>query len=689
MKFFIYTIFLSAFLLFQVQPMIAKFILPWFGGSSAVWSTCLLFFQTGLLIGYGYSHLISRIFGLRNQVKVHLVLLVLSFISIPIIPHEWMKPDANQNPVFGILKLLSLTVGFPYIMVSTTGPLLQSWFSISNPKKSPYQLYALSNLGSLIGLITYPILIEPFENLKTQLWTWSLGYILFILLCGLTAKTIWNLKTIKFTQSKNKSLSVSGTIKSLWLLLAFMGTVTLLSITNKLTQDITVVPFLWIVPLTLYLITFIIAFGYPKWYNRKVFIPAMLFSIAFLFRYQIQSVVYGTTTPLDTTIFIYCLTIFLICMVLHGELSRLKPDQVNLTLYYFMISAGGVLGGIFINLIVPFIFNGFWELYCAIAGTILITAFVVYKSIDTIKKRSIRLLFSISTFTILAGVIIVFQKEYTAFNDDVIDSSRNFYGLLKVSESNKGTINWQRMLIHGDVSHGIELMDSAYQNLPISYYGPESGIGLALSAFPSRSDSNYNGMRVGMIGLGTATIAAYGTDKDLYKYYEINSQVEVLARKYFKFISNFKGKTEIINGDGRISLERELKETGSNQYDVLAVDAFSGDVIPTHLVTREAMELYLKHIKSDGIIAFHITNKYLNLIPVMNGLSQFFGKHMNVFYQKGNISGPVDAIWVLFTENKKFLNNPLVQKQILPFDANQKEVIFWTDDYSSIWPIFL
>ena len=687
MKFFIYTIFLSAFLLFQVQPMIARFILPWFGGSSAVWSTCLLFFQAGLLIGYGYAHLIIKYLSTKNQVKIHLTLLLLSLISIPVIPHEWMKPNGDDNPVFGIIFLLSLSVGFPYIMVSTTGPLLQAWFSTANPKKSPYRLYALSNLGSMIGLLSYPVLIEPFLNLKTQIWFWSVGYMIFIIFCGLTANAIWKLKPSNVLPTKKSAIPVGAIAKSLWLVLACMGTITLLSFTNKLTQDITVVPFLWIIPLTLYLISFIIAFDNPKWYSRKVFIPAMGIAIAFIFRRQLQSVVYGMTTPLDTTVFIYCLAVFVICMVLHGELARLKPDEGNLTLYYFMISAGGVLGGVFINLIVPFIFNGYWEIYSAIAGCVLVISFIILRTNSAKKTKPKRTLFSVLTAASLIAILFVFKKEYTVFNDDVIISTRNFYGVLKVSESNRGTQNWQRMLVHGDVTHGIELMDTVYQNLPTTYYGQESGIGLALSMYPTRSEMNYQGMKVGMIGLGTGTISAYGTEKDLYKYYEIDSQVEILARKYFRFIRNYKGKTEVVNGDGRISLEREFNLTGSNEFDVLAIDAFSGDVIPTHLLTHEAMELYYKHLKKDGILAFHVTNEYLNLLPVMSGLSKSFNKKMYYFFQEAS-NTTLPAFWILFTENKKFLNIPKVKKNIQQYDINANPIVYWTDDYSSILSLF-
>ena len=688
MRYFIYTIFLSAFLLFQVQPMIARFILPWYGGSAAVWSTSLVFFQAGLLMGYGYSHLLTKYLSNKSQVKFHMALLILSLVTLPIIPPEWLKPSGTENPVYAIILLLGVSVGLPFILVSTTGPLLQSWHSKAYPKQRTYRLYALSNLGSLLGLFTYPVLVEPYLNLKTQAWFWSAGYLLFIILCSLAARKLWNLKTPQVGKEAEKKEHIGLIHQIIWLLLAMMGTATLLSGTNKLTQDIAVVPFLWIIPLSLYLLTFIIAFDSPRWYKRGVFIPMALLSIAFILRRQIQFVVFDKEMPVNTTIFIYCLGVFAICMVLHGELARQKPSEKNLTLFYLMVSLGGVLGGIFINMIAPLIFSGYWEIYCAFIGSAIVVTYVLLRGKNSLKGSTMRTSSGVASVILVAAMFVTLQHEYKGFNKNVIASSRNFYGALKVSEANKGTPNWQRMLVHGDIMHGIEFMDPDASNKPISYYGPESGIGLALRFYANRSDSNYHGIKVGMVGLGAGTISAFGSSKDYYRYYELNPQVEDMAKAYFRYLDNFTGKTDIIIGDGRISLERELAENGSDQFDILGVDAFSGDVIPAHLITIEAAQLYLKHLKQNGILAFHVTNKYLDLLPVMMGLSEKLNKPLYYFFQEADLSGPVSAIWILFTDNQKFLHNPEVKKHLQLINPSETEKVFWTDDYSSILPLY-
>lgn len=688
MKKYITTIFLSAFLLFQIQPMLARFILPWFGGSSAVWSTCLLFFQTGLLIGYGYAHLLTKKFSVKAQVKVHLVLLLLSIIALPVYPNEWMKPGNGDDPVIGILLLLTLTVGFPYIMISSTAPLLQSWFSKDHPKQSPYRLYALSNLGSLIGLFAYPLLIEPNLNLKTQAWAWSAGYVTFIIFCAIVAKELWKLKPSINKIINKTSAAIPPITKSIWMMLAFMGTITLLSITNKLTQDVVVMPLLWILPLSLYLISYIIAFSGSKWYNRKIIFPGMILSIALILKRQIQFVVYDKAMSAESTVIIYCLGVFFICMALHGELARKKPDEGNLTLYYFIISVGGVLAGIFIIFIVPHILTGYWEIYIAFIGSALLLTLVILKEMNTKENRRFRSMYYITGAASIIGIIFALTKEYRGFNKNVISSVRNFYGVLKVSEENIGKPNWQRTLTHGDVMHGIELMNPESSNIPLTYYGPQSGIGLALSQFPSRADENFSGMKVGMIGLGTGTISAYETEKDDYIYYELNPQVNNLARKYFKYLNNSKGKTEVIIGDGRITLENELKDNGSNQFDVLAIDAFSGDEIPTHLMTYEVAQLYMKHLKSNGILAFHITNKYLDLMPVMCGMSESLKRKLFYIIQQPDEHNPIGSLWVLFTTNQIFLKNPLVSKHLQEYDISLNPKVYWTDDYSSLIPLF-
>ena len=390
-----------------------------------------------------------------------------------------------------------------------------------------------------------------------------------------------------------------------------MGTFMLLSISNKLTQDLVVVPFLWIVPLSLYLVSFIIAFGNSKLYNRKLFFMSMVLILAMIIKMELKFEFVNREKPIGETILWYCLGVFNVCMILHGELARLKPKENKLTFYYMMISLGGVLGGIVCNFIIPILFNAFWEVYFGFAGFVILITGLILKNEAVMKSASKRFLFLGAASVLFVGIIISFIKIHTIYNKDVIASVRNFYGVLRVVDDNKNSVYWFRKLIHGDILHGGQFEQKEYQSLPVSYYGPSSGIGLALTEHPSRTDSVKKGIKVGMIGLGVGCIAIYGNEKDVFRYYEINPLVETIARKYFTYLDDSKYKTDVIISDGRIALEKELKETGSQQFDVLAIDAFTGDMIPTHLLTREAIELYLKHLKDDGILVFNITNKYL------------------------------------------------------------------------------
>jgi hypothetical protein len=665
--------------------MIARFILPWYGGSAAVWSACLLFFQAGLLIGYGYSHALAIRFKVSVQIKIHLLLLVISLISLPIIPQEWMKPASSDNPVTGILKLLLLTVGFPYIMIASTAPLMQHWFSLSNPKKSPYRLYALSNFASLIGLLIYPFIIEPELDLKSQAWFWTIGYFLFIVFCIVVSWDMWKLKPLVKSETKKQIKPVTTTLKILWMLFAFFGTTILLSFTNKLTQDILVVPFLWIIPLSLYLVTFIIAFEKPVWYNRKLFIPLALVAIFIVLRTQINSMELGYSHAAYSLIVQYSFLVFTLCMVLHGELARSKPTETHLTLFYFMTSLGGILAGIFITLIVPHVFNAYWETYLALSGSIMVLAFRFLRS-DKSEKFNYPTVITFSLLS-LAGVFYANANEYSEFKKNILSSTRNFYGVLKVYEESKGTTKWQRSFYHGNIIHGIQLMDSVASRIPFTYYSSLSGIGLTLTNFQAPTDTGSNGIRIGVIGLGIGTLSTYVKENYSIKFYEIDPEVENYARKYFKYLNNCLGKSEVVIGDGRISLENELIQSGSNRFDVLAVDAFSGDVIPAHLLTHEAVTLYLNHLNKNGVLAFHITNSYIDLIPVMCGISEKFKIPMHYIIKQVDAEDPASSLWVIFSINKEFLSNPALTPYLQYYDLKGNPIVHWTDDHTSVFSL--
>ena len=690
-------IFLSAFLLFQVEPIIARYILPWFGGTPAVWTTCMLFFQVFLLAGYAYAHLLAKSLAPRYQALVHLSLVVCSLALLPITPGDIWKPDGTENPMLAIILLLVVTIGVPFLLVSASGPLLQYWFSRVHPTVSPYRLYALSNLGSLLGLVSYPFVVEPRLGLSTQTVYWSAGYGLYAVMCAWGAIPLFRFATRngssgnpepEYLASKKPRLPES----LLTLALAACGSVVLLASTNQICRDIAVIPFLWILPLSLYLISFILCFDHPRWYNRRVWVPVLLTSLSAV-AYLLNQDYAETEMNLYLQIFIYSAALFACCMACHGELVRLKPSAGYLTSFYLMVALGGALGGVFVNLAAPLLFKGYWEFHVGLVATMILLGLCLYRPRDPL--QSPRVWWSggilwVGAIVALAGVLglhVHSQQEST------ILTQRNFYGVLRVIETDKGTKFASRFLYHGRISHGRQFLTPERHSYPTAYYGPFSGISLAISRHPERLRLNkledgarQGGLRVGNIGLGVGTMATYSKPGDTYRFYEINPDVERIAREYFTFLKDAKGTQQVVLGDGRISLERELANNARQQFDILAVDAFSGDGIPVHLLTREAFALYWEHLGPDGILALHITNRHFDLSPVVRALARESGKRaLRIKDVADRERGNNYSEWVLVTSNQIFLKDPFVNFRIQPWPTLSE--ILWTDDYSNLFQV--
>ena len=694
---FIITIFIGSVLLFQVQPMIAKFILPWYGGSPAVWSTCLLFFQVGLLLGYTYAHLLVRFLDKRKQVIVHCSLLVISLILLPVTPDESLKPAGDENPTWGIIRLLLLTVGIPYMLVSTTGPLVQHWFSKRYVNKSPYRLYALSNLGSLLGLMTYPFLLEPLLNLKSQTLLWSGGYGVYMVACCWCASILYRTNTnsgepegasapSSVKEAQGKGLGFTDPL--LWLLLSGCGSVVLMSSTNKITQDVAVIPFLWILPLSLYLITLIIAFDGPRWYKRWFWIPLFVLSIpaSILLLDQAHG---GSEMDIMVQVALYLFAMFTAAMVCHGELVRLKPQIQYLTGFYLMVSLGGALGGAFVNFLAPLMFSGFWEYHVSILLVISLTGFGLLRHYRSQRPKWLLTSGAVVWIAMLVVSGYYLNQNRVEFQDGLVASDRNFYGVLRVYDDDLGSDRERRKLYHGRINHGQQWIDPEKKDRPTSYYDRHSGIGIALRRHPikqaARDDISEEPIKVGVIGLGVGTLATYSRPQDEFVFYEIDPDVESIAREHFSFLKDAKGKIDVVIGDARISMERELKKDGAHQFDILAVDAFSGDAIPLHLLTKEAFALYFKHLKSDGILAVHISNRHINLRPVVRTLADQFEKQRFLIKNRSDSSNLIkSASWVLVTDNDAFVNHDRVAYYVREWDERDLEDILWTDNYSSL-----
>jgi len=778
-------IFTGAFLLFQVQPIIGKYILPWFGGSPGVWTTCLLFFQIVLLGGYAYAHLISRYLKPRTAAIVHASLLVISVALLPIIPHDSWKPNGTGNPTLQILALLAANLGLPYLVLSATGPLIQEWARRTHPTASPYRLYALSNAGSLLALGSYPFFFEWMFTRKEQAAMWGWGLAFFVVVCGFCAIRLARASVARSpnaladppgSQLAPTSVSVGGARppgalaeleassepvgtasvpgghappnsildKTSWLALPALASVLLMATTNKLCQDLAVVPFLWVLPLGIYLLSFILCFDSPRWYVRWVWALLVVVGTAGI----AALLLLDDDAPLFEQVIVYSLALFSGCMVCHGELYRLKPDPRRLTAYYLMISAGGALGGVLVAVVAPHVFNSFaelpisyWFLTVLIAtiavrdrslplaiGVLVgaVLALFVVPSLGIEWEGSLRTiarhyLMAVGKFgrdyqwwiggILAAGVLCyghwresamqrwsmrgaafmmlvsgivgyAFCVEARQAREDSVSASRNFFGVLTVFQFGDEPQGKYNLLLHGKITHGLQFVDPLKSTWPTSYYGPTSGVGRAIDSLP-----RDRGRKIGLVGLGTGMLAAYGRRADTFRIYEINPAVEKLAQSRFTYVPHSPAHVQIVHGDARLSMEQELARGEPQQYDVLALDAFNSDAIPVHLLTREAFAVYLQQIKPDGIIAVHISNRYFDLQPIVTNLAKNFGLSAVTIDDDGNDEWWIyDTTWMLVARDPAVLDRAVIAKAAMkPY--NRLEVPLWTDDYTSLFKI--
>lgn len=751
---FALTIFTGAFLLFQVQPLIGKFILPWFGGGPGVWTSCLLFFQTLLLGGYAYAHFSSTRLKPKQQVIVHAILLLLSLVMLPIAPGDQWKSHVAGDPTWRILLLLTVTIGLPYFVLSSTGPLMQQWFSQTNPGVSPYRLYALSNVGSLLALLSYPAFFEVRFTRHAQAAMWSGGLALFVVFCGYCAWLLWQrakdvgLATPGATNgtsgdaSRAASEPTPGVDKLLWVSLPAIASVLLLATTNKLSQEIAVIPFLWVLPLSLYLLTFIICFDHARWYNRWVFIPLLVVGAAVV----AQLLPVGTDAPMRLQILGYSAALFVACMVCHGELYRLKPPPERLTAYFLFISAGGAIGGFFVAIIAPAIFSDYRELQlglwllsyglgvlcyrhrsrdmvlaAGIGAALILVVLPLLKSqfddssglkaefVDLFRDHRLYIVATVVIFFVCladfrrrrimrewdaragyfvmflcVGLGAVFVRQWVAKSDvQVLSASRNFYGTLKVYNyyPDDPEENYH-LLLHGATTHGLQFTTPKKAVMPTSYYADSSGVGRAIRRLPEGP------RRIGLVGLGTGTLAVYVRPNDYIRIYEINPAVEVLAKSQFKYLEYCLGKHEIAMGDARLVMEQEVEEKRLQSFDLLALDAFSSDAIPVHLLTKEAFEIYLKQIKEDGVIAVHISNRYLDLRPVVEKLAEHFGLQCATISDDNEPEWWIYATtWMILSKNKAVMEHEDIKGAADEPEPANRNFPLWTDDFASLYQI--
>jgi SAM-dependent methyltransferase len=656
------TIFLSSFLLFLVQPLIARLILPWFGGSAAVWTTCMLFFQVLLLAGYAYAHGVAR---RRSEALIHTILLAAALATLPIMPAESWKPAGSDEPITRILLLLGATVGLPYFLLASTSPLVQAWFARARPQENPYRLFALSNLASLLALLGYPVLVEPYLTGHQQVRAWSWLFAAFALLCAALA---WRTpRAVAPTAEIAPAAPLGKREVAWWLALAATGSVLLLAVTNHLTQNVASVPLLWLVPLTLYLGTFILAFEGGGWYQPRYLWPLLLVALIAM-AWLLVDTDHHYNLPLQLGVFLPGL--FVGCLFCHGELYRSRPPARQLTAFYLTVSAGGALGGLFVAVVAPLIFTGYFELGVGLAA-LAVLAVLRFVSVG-------RVAYALSLLVLL-GVGACATYDGFRQQRDVLVAKRSFYGVLRVKEYGvPGDDSQLRRLVHGTIMHGEQYMSERMRHTLTSYYTETSGIGAAIH---SKQD---HPVRVGVIGLGTGTIAAYGRPGDVYRFYDIDANVVQIARRDFTFLADSPARVEVALGDARLTLEREPLQG----FDVLAVDAFSSDAIPVHLITREALQTYLRDMKPDGIVAFHVSNRFLDLIPVVARLANELELHATLVsddpQDDDDSSLKSRSDWVLVSRDANALKARAIVEAGAEPAEDREDWRTWTDDYSNL-----
>jgi hypothetical protein len=666
------TIFLSGFLLFLVEPLIAKKIMPWFGGSAAVWAVCLVFFQTALLLGYVYSRVLTTRFRPQIQALIHIALILISLWLLPLGPSKEWRPGPLQDPSWFILEMLTSTLGLLFVLLSSTGPLVQHWLARVG-HETPYRLFALSNFASLAALLSYPFLIEPSFDTRLQSVGWSGGYAAFVLLSGLCAGSVARTAAVSgdHPMQAAKVMGISATCR--WFGLAACGSMLLLSITNHISENVAAVPFLWILPLTTYLVTFVLAFSGKPFYSRRLatrFLALALGLVAYAI-YNIRSI-----ESIIVSLAVFLFALFIGCLFCHGELYSSRPSAGNLTTFYLLIALGGAAGAIFVGIAAPRLFTGVYELPLTLCLTAALAILCTWPDGDWIVR--------IFWIAITCCMLVVFGAYRNAFARDAIYINRSFYGPLRVLQSPHAGPEQARRLYHGTIEHGAQFLLPPRRFQPTTYYGVNSGIGMVLGNRVTQDLHGTGGRQVGVIGLGVGTLAAYGKTGDTYRFYEINHQVVDVAESLFTYLRETKAHVQIVSGDARLSLDRDR----STRFDVLAVDAFSGDAIPVHLLTREALALYLYHLRSpDGVLAFHVSNRYLDLAPVVRQLADEAGYLAILVRNDKNDEELISsADWVLVTRSNKYADNPEIKAHEIAIPARTGKRA-WTDAYNNLFDV--
>jgi hypothetical protein len=684
-------IFLGALLLFTVEPMAAKQLLPSLGGSSAVWITCLVFFQTALLLGYLYAHWLGRR-GLTQRsaqepAVVHIALLVAGAVLLALVGQPDLSGAAG-HPLTAIFRTLTMTIGLQFLLLASTSPLLQLWLARADGSGVPWKLFALSNAGSLLALVLYPLAIEPYLSLGVQRKAWACGFGVYVVLCSAIA---WRWRGSGAGRAEHGGSGESGTgaeppraglraglrAKLLWFLLPAGAAIQLCAVTSHLSQNIAAIPLLWVLPLGIYLLTFIVAFEAPPLRYMGLVMRVLVVLLAAL-GWMLSKT--DVSVPIQIGIGFFLAELFFACLFLHVETYRLRPaNPSESTLFYLLIAAGGAAGTIFIGILCPLLFDANYDVALAFLITAAIALAVTW-NLTWKQGWAQRLLWGTGTALLLALVVML----HIVYARGTLVEERNFYGALRVRESHvPPQAETARTLLHGTIEHGTQWFAPRFRRTPTTYYATDSGVGLTLRYCCDDRTGNARARNFGVVGLGAGTLAAYGRPGDRMRFYEINPAIRPIAEHLFTYLRESQAQISFAEGDARISLAREAPQN----FDVLVVDAFSGDAIPIHLLTAQAMAVYRRHLAAGGILAFHVSNQYLDLAPEIAALAVASGMEARmVDTPPQEWRGEYRATWVLVSSNAAFFSQPQVAAfaREIPLKAGVRA---WTDDYSSLLPL--
>ena len=688
----------------------------------------MMFFQVVLLLGYAYAHLLRRFLSPRNAWLVHAIVLGVAACFAQIVPAENLQPTGGESLTLMIITTLATTIGLPFFALATTGPLVQAWQSTSHEGRSPYRLYALSNLGSMLALISYPFVIEVYFPLLQQAKVWSIGFLLFAGLC------VWSgWQTIRQKEWSGESSVASSHAQAsvpglwwqpfVWVLLAATASVMLLATTNLMCQEVASVPFLWILPLVLYLLSFIICFERPALYRRRIFTPLLVASSFFAIAIVHLNVFAGLLLQV-AGLAVVCFAASMTCL---GELERLKPSAKRLTWFYLLVAFGGSLGGIFVAVVAPHLFSGFFEFQIGLLCCLLVAFAVLYfETKATTSGNGLELsgksrvprwvAWPLGGSILLAATFAICSLMYfidPSYHPGLVYKSRNEYGLVSVIDQklaspqsdfdSSGTFDEidYRVFVNGRIEHGGQFLDDQRAMEHSAYYVGGSGVGLAFDTFRAylrtnatsskrlnaaaarEEESPLRSLNVGILGLGAGGMVTWSEVGDEFVFYEINPEVETIARDYFTYLSDGKANSSVVLGDGRVQLQRRVEQTTAGpapRFDLLFMDAFSSDSIPVHLVTDECFRLYCRNLADDGILIAHITNRFVDLRPVIHAAAIRHGLTPILI---NHISGDTQTRWVLMTKNQTIIDSDIIAKYRTEWPAEMKPVL-WTDDYSSL-----